>query len=879
MNPVVPAGLEAALSDRYRLERELGAGGMATVYLARDLKHDRDVALKVLRPELASAVGAERFLAEIRTASALQHPHILPLFDSGQAAGFLYFAMPYVEGESLRDRLTREGQLPIADALRIAIAIAGALDYAHRHQVIHRDIKPDNILLHEGNAILADFGIALAVSQAGKDRLTATGLSIGTPQYMSPEQATGNKQLDGRSDIYSLGAVLYEMLAGEAPFTGPSAHAIIAKLLTEHPIRLRTVRDTVPGNVDAAVQRALATAPADRFATAAEFVRALEDPAATGDMHRTGGWTRSITIGAGVLAALGTAAWWTTRDRAEVGPAVELKKIQLTFTGNASLPALSPDGKRVAYLVKECGEFEGCVGTIMITDVPATTALTVVREVAGVDRIQWTADGRFLMYTAYYGARPGSFLVSTLGGTPRFMGKGAVTQLGATDTLIVAEGLGEVPGWLRVVPIASGVATDSIQVPRIHDLGWDVLGSPAGDRLAVLQYGDSVWTALVVDRTGVIHDSIAGTYRQGMSVAWAPTGDALVVTSAGSGQNEWDLLRFPIGGSRSAASVVDTIARQWRLAQGLIEIGRTGAAAYGEVRTEWTLVSFSRPADRSENMGTTALLSGTGFAGSPRVDAAGKWILMSRPVGSSDQPLVQLIVLPLEGGEAVPIGPSGAFGNYNWSADGSQVLATVDGTDSAMIMTVDPRTGQGKALGGQIPGPATGLAGLHGGGAVTSTTTGERLQLHIRGVPGRADTSIVPTPNGRFAGRGLRPRPDGQTVATVSFPLDSSGISTEFLEIDLPTGLSRVLARFPMADGATIADWTDNTHLDFFRPLAGGTGWYRLETTTGKVTQVAKMSQQAGSYDVSADGHRGAAIIVRQRSDIILIPNFSERLK
>ena len=207
MDPI--ARLNAALQGRYRIERELGAGGMATVYLAHDIKHDRKVALKVLKPELAAVVGSERFLAEIRTTANLQRPHILPLFDSGEADGFLFFVMPYVEGESLRDRLDRERELPVEEAVRIATAVAGALDYAHRHGVIHRDIKPANILLHDGQPLVADFGIALAVSAAGGGRLTETGLSLGTPYYMCPEQASGDRELDGRSDVYSLGCVLY----------------------------------------------------------------------------------------------------------------------------------------------------------------------------------------------------------------------------------------------------------------------------------------------------------------------------------------------------------------------------------------------------------------------------------------------------------------------------------------------------------------------------------------------------------------------------------------------------------------------------------------------------------------------------------------------
>ena len=267
--------LTAALASRYRIQRELGAGGMATVYLARDVKHDRDVALKVLHPELAAVLGPERFLNEIRITAGLEHPHIVTLLDSGASDGFLWYVLPYIRGESLRSRLEREKQLGLEDALGITRQIAGALDFAHHRGVIHRDVKPENILLHEGEAMLADFGIALAVKQAGGDRLTETGISLGTPQYMSPEQASGDRQLDARSDVYSLGAVLYEMLIGEPPHSGKTARAVIAKLMTERPTQLRVMRDTVPETIDTAVAKALAKTPADRFPSAGEFARAL----------------------------------------------------------------------------------------------------------------------------------------------------------------------------------------------------------------------------------------------------------------------------------------------------------------------------------------------------------------------------------------------------------------------------------------------------------------------------------------------------------------------------------------------------------------------------------------------------------------------------
>jgi serine/threonine-protein kinase len=263
------------LADRYTLERELGRGGMAIVYLAHDVHHDRPVALKVLHPELAASLGPERFLREIQLTARLQHPHILPVHDSGEAAGRLWYTMPFVEGESLRDRLHREKQLPLEDALQIARHVLAALAYAHNHGVIHRDIKPENILLEAGEAVVADFGIAHALDAAGGERLTETGLAVGTPVYMSPEQAGGERGVGAQSDIYSLGTVLYEMLAGEPPFTGPNAQVVIARRMAETPRGIRVVRDTVPESVERAVQRALARVPADRFATAAEFAAAL----------------------------------------------------------------------------------------------------------------------------------------------------------------------------------------------------------------------------------------------------------------------------------------------------------------------------------------------------------------------------------------------------------------------------------------------------------------------------------------------------------------------------------------------------------------------------------------------------------------------------
>ena len=317
--------LRIALAGRYALERELGRGGMAVVFLAHDSRHDRVVAIKVLRQEVAAALGAERFLREIQIAAKLHHPHILPLYDSGTAADLLYYVMPYVEGKSLRERLDHETQLPLDDALTITRQVAGALAYAHQHDVVHRDIKPENILLESGEAVVADFGIARAISVAGGDKLTHTGIAIGTPLYMSPEQATGVGALDGRSDVYSLGCVLYEMLAGHPPFSGGTAQAILARHALDPVPRLRTARGTVSGAVAEALDRALAKAPADRYATALQFAEALGGSGRSVVSPPSGGFRRlRAALGAGLaLVALGggLAVWkpWRHARTAAVG--------------------------------------------------------------------------------------------------------------------------------------------------------------------------------------------------------------------------------------------------------------------------------------------------------------------------------------------------------------------------------------------------------------------------------------------------------------------------------------------------------------------------------------------------------------------------------
>ncbi|MGQ0642336.1 MAG: protein kinase domain-containing protein [Gemmatimonadaceae bacterium] len=442
----VTGQLQAALAGRYTIDREIGAGGMATVYAARDVRHDRRVALKVLRPELGAVLGVERFLSEIRVTANLQHPNLLPLFDSGESAGLLFYVMPYVEGESLRQRLDREKQLPIEESIRLATAVAGALDYAHRHGVIHRDLKPENILLHDGQPLIADFGIALAVSKAGGTRITQTGLSLGTPHYMSPEQATGDRGVDGRTDIYSLGAVTYEMLSGEPPHNGTTAQAIIAKLLTETPRPLSALRHTVPAHVDAAIQRALEKLPADRFSTGHEFADALQGRVSAiyaAPAVRSGPASRwkPIALGASALAALAVLTTvWALSQRPDAPAAMHARftldlpndaRVNTTVIGRSV--AFSPDGSTLAYV----GGTQGYLYLRRLDELAP-------KRIPGIESASnpvFSPDGQWIGFLSGEGP-PALKKVSVAGGAPvTITGTSGRFAWGQDGTIIFAKGI------------------------------------------------------------------------------------------------------------------------------------------------------------------------------------------------------------------------------------------------------------------------------------------------------------------------------------------------------------------------------------------------------------------------------------------------------
>jgi len=588
--------LTAALADRYRLERELGEGGMATVYLAQDLRHDRRVAVKVLRPELAAVIGAERFLSEIKTTANLQHPHILPLFDSGEADGFLFYVMPFIAGETVRDRLTREKQLSIADAVRIATEVASALDSAHRHNVIHRDIKPENILLHDGSALVADFGIALAASKAGT-RMTDTGLSLGTPHYMSPEQAMGERDITARSDVYALGCVLYEMLCGEPPFTGPNAQAIIARVMTEEPRSLTLQRKTIPPHVEAAVHTALQKLPADRFPTAAQFAEALSRPGAsmpsrtypmagavTSPRHR---WLGLVPWGV-AIAAGAVAAWaWLGRKPAEganwqyvtlggtstLFPPLalspdgrtlafrdnrqnglmwikrwdQLDPVPMPGTERSTAPVFSPDGEWLAFLAD---------GRLKKMRSGGGTAVTLVDSLAlGSYNIAWLDDGT-LVYTGVEGRNDRLSRVSANGG---------VSAMVLADSSLRGyglQGLAPLPDARGVLFLActSGCVTTAIHVldlrtgtqkPLVENVvaAWYL---PTGHILYVRRDGAALAAPFDLDRLEITGAAIPVLDRIMVSpgyalLAWSPAGTLVYLRGTGT-SSDAELMRVARNG-------------------------------------------------------------------------------------------------------------------------------------------------------------------------------------------------------------------------------------------------------------------------------------------------------------------------------------------
>ena len=639
------------LADRFQIMRELGAGGMATVYLARDRKHGREVALKVLRPELSADLGADRFLNEIRITAGLDHPHILTLIDSGASGEFLWYVLPYVRGESLRARLQREKQLGIEEALRITQQVAGALDYAHRQGVIHRDIKPENILLFEGEAMLTDFGIALAVKEAAGNRLTKTGLSLGTPQYMSPEQATGERQPDARTDVYSLGAVLYEMLAGEPPYSGATEQAIIAKMLTERPTRLRTLRDFVPQALEQSVAKALARVPADRFQSAGAFAQSAAAAMTSTGASRISPRTRKFAVGGAIIVSAAVAgAIGLARRESPIEPLVLGKATQITAEEGLEIhPAISPDGKFVAYSAGSTQHMR-----IFIRPIAGGRTIPLLDDPGAMQsHPRWSPDGSSILFLD----RDGALLAPALGGSARRLVPGTAQQPVTTaDWSPDGRQFSFVRGDSLFVRNVDEGPAKLIHVSArawLHSCDW----SPTGLVIACVKGNHELTRVgprfgnlapsqvLLLPVSGGAPIAVTDSTTLNQSPTWSPDGRLLYFMSNHQGPR--DVYAVPV--SRDGRPGTKSIRLTTGLGAQSIGLTADGSRLIYSVYTEraniWRLpIPSSGPVSIA---GAVQITSGTQNIESLRVSLDGNWLLYDSDLhGNSD-----IYRLKLAGGE------------------------------------------------------------------------------------------------------------------------------------------------------------------------------------------------------------------------------------
>jgi serine/threonine-protein kinase len=858
------------------VEREIGQGGMATVYLAEDLKHGRLVALKVLHPELAAVLGGERFLTEIKTTAHLQHPNILQLFDSGAADGLLYYVMPFVEGESLRGRLTREKQLPVDDAVAIARGVAAALDFAHRHGVIHRDIKPENILLQDGQPLVADFGIALAVKQAGGARLTQTGLSLGTPQYMSPEQATAERELDARSDIYAVGAVTYEMLGGEAPFTGTSTQAIIAKLMTEEPRQLSLLRKTVPPHVEAAVQRAMEKLPADRFGSAAEFAAALAG-SATGRYTRTTqtAVTRArsrptvlLGVAAVVLAGLALLVGrWTARVKApEVLPSrlaiLPPERGALVSAGLARVLDISADGRFVVFAAN--GQTEDLV-VVRRLDEREGSALP---NSAGIRNLRISPDGRFIYsprstsglqrapiaggaWTQVPGIQPTAFLSWASDGTawwsPMIGGglfrtrpnAGTSERAFAADTGTFGPVIQQVlPGDRKALVVLS--ANSNSGPAGVRDLVSGAVTPLFDFPVVELRYAAGVLIYARPDNSlnAIPFDAGRGTV----------SGDPVVLAE--------DVALTGAGVAQFALSDNGTVAYLPSFGRELVLVDRSGVAR----RLSDQTLNYHSP--RFSPDGRLIALDNTGSDG--------------RDVWVFDREQQQLTRSSFDRDGHDP----------EWSHDGKHILYLSQRSGTLGVFRVRP--GGGGKSDSLFADPFNGYTGIPIGGGDTLITTGTDLNgtsgpdvalIHL-GPPARIEP-LFATP---FTEGWPAPSPDGKWLA---FTSDETGRQEVYVHPLSREGLKVQVS----IDGGSEPVWSPNGRELFYRRPSGGSAFLTAaamhfgdearvlgRTTLFEVSEY-EPAQPHPNYDVTPDGQSFVMLRRSPSSHLVVIQHVQELVR
>ena len=821
--------LQEALGDRYRIEREIGHGGTGVVFVAADLKHGRTVAIKVLRPEVSRSLGADRFLREIRIAAGLSHPNIVSLIDSGEAAGHLYYVMFHVEGESLRDRLSREKQLPLDEALHITREVADALSYAHGRGVIHRDIKPENILFEAGHAVVADFGIAKAIHEAGADRLTETGLAVGTPVYMSPEQATGVAAVDARTDLYSLACVLYEMLAGTPPWVGATPQVILARKTLEPVPGLRVARDTVPPAVEAAITRALARTPADRQATIDEFVDALSAERAPGRPL----WQRlrqPVILGAAVLVTvvvIGTVGRFTSRDGTETRPIDATFAQVTTESGVEDGPSLSPDGEWVVY----AGDGDGG-RDIFLRTIGGQRVINLTGDSPADDsQPAFSPDGSRITFRS---SREGGgiFVMGRTGEGVRRVTNEGFNPAWSPDGLRLVYGMesagltplnGELRSELWVVPVEGG---DPRRVSASDRDALDPSWSPNGFRIAYTARGTTGGDTAGMDiqtipAAGGESVRVTEDRASDWSPAWSGDGQHLYfVSNRGGSMNLW---RVPIdeeSGRRLGPPELMGAPAQF--------------VAHPSVSADGRLIAFSNVVTTSQNIQKAAfdpvtgalsdftwLTRGTRRWANADPTSDGEWVVLY----SQDRPEGDLYVVRGDGTGLRQLTADSVIDRVpRWSPDGSRILYFSNRSGRLEIWAIRPDgsdnrqvTGEGAAVGAWSP-DGTRIA-------ATTQRTVEIIDPSRRWEEQSVERLPAPdtalgrftandwSPDGRFLAGGINYQDTG--IITYSFDTRTYEKLTDF-------------GQWPV--------WLPDSRRILF--VSGGNSFHMLDTRTREVTRV-----------------------------------------
>ncbi len=690
--------LSEALAGRYSILHVLGRGGMATVYTAEDQRHHRQVALKVLRPNVATALGPERFLREIEIAARLAHPHIIPVHDSGEADGFLYYVMPLMEGETLRARLVREGELPIPDVIRIVRDVADALAHAHRHGVVHRDIKPDNIMLAGQHALVMDFGVAKAIREAATgERLTTIGVSLGTPAYMAPEQAAGDQQLDHRADIYALGVVAYEVLTGEPPFSGRTPQAVMARHITEEPHPLGDRRESGPEPLASLVMRALNKKAADRWQSADDLLRQLELAATpTGGLTPVSGaqqpvsqvWGRRVALaGTGLALAgiLGLAGWLISGQR-EPGISLSTASFrQLTFTGDVGTSAMSPDGRYIAYTRSP----PDSPSQLWVQEVAGTAQALRLAEGSSPVWVKWSPDGSNVFFLDRSETAFGWFTIPLLGGQPRPVAGGAYAGL-SSDGSWAAWGVTAVKR-VFLKELNSG---DTTSVTVDGPITWmlDVEWAPDDGRLALVTQDEergesSIWT-VDVDGSGqelVVRDST----HVFETLQWAHDGDAIYYLRGGGFTAE--LWEVPVASDGGSAGSPRPVIGGLVPGEGGFSVGRENhSLAYTRAQDRTNFVLYRFDDESREYVREKDLTVGTSRKGFPSISPDGARFAYSDGDGARRN----VFLMPIEGGTPRQLTFGDAFiGDPVWSRTGRTLAYAVESSEGAKIWTVSAEGG------------------------------------------------------------------------------------------------------------------------------------------------------------------------------------------